>query len=118
MARAIGRVLLALIVVLLLSVVLVPPFIDRIYYRGPESAHFDGERFFNPDGEDTAAPPTGGSRAGFFARFLTGSDGRPSWPETVPVTPTKPPARVEGERMLVTWIGHATVLVQTAGLNI
>lgn len=118
MARAIGRVLLILIVALLLAVALVPPFLDRIYYSGPESSHFDGDRFFNPDGEDTAAPPTGGSRAGFFARFLTGSDGRPPWPETVPVTPTKPPARVEGERMLVTWIGHATVLVQTAGLNI
>jgi L-ascorbate metabolism protein UlaG (beta-lactamase superfamily) len=118
MARAIGRVLLLLIVALLLAVVLVPPFLDRIYYRGPESAHFDGSRFFNPDGDDTSAPPTGDSRAGFFARFLTGSDGRPPWPDTVPVTPTKPPARVEGERMLVTWIGHATVLVQTGGLNI
>ncbi|HEV2569953.1 MBL fold metallo-hydrolase [Sphingomonas sp.] len=118
MARAIGRVLLFLTVALLLAIVLVPPFLDRVYYRGPESAHFDGARFFNPDGEDTAAPPTGGSRAGFFARFLTGSDGRPPWPDTVPVSPTKPPERVEGERMLVTWIGHATVLVQTAGLNI
>ena len=118
MARAIGRVLRFLLVALILAVVLVPPFLDRIYYEGPRSAHFDGERFFNPDGEDTAAPPTGGSRAGFFARFLTGSDGRPPWPETVAVTPAKPPARVEGERMLVTWIGHATVLVQTAGLNI
>jgi L-ascorbate metabolism protein UlaG (beta-lactamase superfamily) len=111
-------VVLFLIIALLLAVVLVPPFLDRIYYRGAESAHFDGERFFNPDGEDTAAPPTGGSRAGFLARFLTGSDGRPPWPELVAVTPSKPPARVEGERMLVTWIGHATVLVQTAGLNI
>jgi L-ascorbate metabolism protein UlaG (beta-lactamase superfamily) len=118
MARAIGRVLLFLLVALILAIVLVPPFLDRIYYRGPESGHYDGSRFFNPDGDDTSAPPTGGSRAGFFARFLTGSDGRPPWPETVPVTPTKPPARVEGERMLVTWIGHATVLVQTAGLNI
>jgi L-ascorbate metabolism protein UlaG (beta-lactamase superfamily) len=118
MARAIGRVLLFLIVALLLAVVLVPPFLDRIYYRGPVSGHFDGARFFNPDGDDTAAPPTGGSRAGFFARFLTGSDGRPPWPERVEVTQTKPPARVQGERMLVTWIGHATVLVQTAGLNI
>ena len=118
MARAIGRVLLFLIVALLLAVVMVPPFLDRIYYRGPASAHFDGQRFFNPDGDDTSAPPTGGSRAGFFARFLTGSDGRPPWPNTVAVNPTKPPARVEGERMLVTWIGHATVLVQTAGLNI
>jgi L-ascorbate metabolism protein UlaG (beta-lactamase superfamily) len=29
-----------------------------------------------------------------------------------------PPPRVHGEEMLVTWIGHATVLVQTQGLNI
>ncbi|HMC91175.1 MAG TPA: MBL fold metallo-hydrolase [Allosphingosinicella sp.] len=29
-----------------------------------------------------------------------------------------PPPRVEGQKMLVTWIGHTTVLVQTAGLNI
>ena len=28
------------------------------------------------------------------------------------------PRRVEGEAMRVTWIGHATLLVQTAGLNI
>ena len=45
--------------------------------------------------------------------------GRPSeratWPRQVPVRPTVPPRRVEGEEMLVTWIGHATVLVQTAG---
>ena len=27
-------------------------------------------------------------------------------------------ARVEGERMVVTWVGHATVLIQTQGLNI
>lgn len=118
MARAIGRMILFAIIALLLAVVLVPQFLDRSYYRGPVSDHFDGRRFFNPDGDDTSAPPTGGSRAGFFARFLTGSDGRPAWPETVPVTPTKPPARVEGQRMLVTWIGHATVLVQTADLNI
>lgn len=29
-----------------------------------------------------------------------------------------PPARVEGGAMSATWIGHSTVLVQTAGLNI
>ena len=36
----------------------------------------------------------------------------------MPVRPTVPPRRVDGEEMVVTWIGHATVLVQTAGLNI
>ena len=36
----------------------------------------------------------------------------------MPVTPGKPEARVEGDRMVATWIGHATVLIQTQGLNI
>jgi L-ascorbate metabolism protein UlaG (beta-lactamase superfamily) len=118
MARAIGRVLLFLMVALLLAIALVPQFLDRIYYQGPVSDHFDGERFFNPGNDDTVRPPTGGSRGAFLFRAATGGDGRPVWPESVPVAQTRPPARVEGERMLVTWIGHATVLVQTAGLNI
>jgi L-ascorbate metabolism protein UlaG (beta-lactamase superfamily) len=118
MGSAIGRVLLFLMVALLLAIVIVPQFLDRIYYRGPVSDHFDGQRFFNPGKDDTVRPPTGGSRSSFLFRAATGGDGRPPWPETVPVAQTKPPARVEGERMLVTWIGHATVLVQTAGLNI
>ena len=125
MRRAIGRLLkwlaagvLFAIVGLCLAIVLIPPFLDRVYYRGPVSDHFDGQRFFNPDVEDTFRPPAGRSRGSFLLRFVTGSDDRPPWPEQVAVTPSRPPARVEGERMLVTWVGHATMLVQTAGLNI
>lgn len=121
MGGAIGRVLkwlgaglLFAIVALCLAIVIVPRFLDRIYYRGP----FDGRHFFNPDGDDTLRPPAGRSRGNFLWRYATGSDGRPAWPAKVALTPTKPPARVEGERMLVTWIGHATMLIQTAGLNI
>jgi hypothetical protein len=55
----------------------VQPFLDRVYYRGPVSSHFDGQRFFNPDVEDTFRSPAGRSRGGFFWRFLTGSDDRP-----------------------------------------
>jgi L-ascorbate metabolism protein UlaG (beta-lactamase superfamily) len=106
------------VVVLCSAIVIVPRFLDRIYYEGPASDHFDAARFFNPDGEDTAAPPTGGSRTNFFLRYLLKDDGRPEWPIKVPVTPSKPAARVEGQRMVVTWIGHATVLIQTQGLNI
>ncbi|WP_174291339.1 MBL fold metallo-hydrolase [Sphingomonas bacterium] len=114
-----GAVLLFLVIVLLLAITIVPRFLDRIYYRGPVSDHFDGERFFNPDGDqDTFQMPGGGSRAGFIFRYLTGRDGRPPWPDHVDVAQAKPPARVEGERMLVTWVGHASVLVQTQGLNI
>ena len=117
--KIVGGVLLLLVILFGLTATIVPRFLDRIYYRGPAGDHFDGERFFNPEGdEDVAAPPTGGSRSGFLWRYLTKRDGRPPWPETVAVTPGKPAARVEGERMVVTWIGHATVLVQTDGLNI
>ncbi|OWK31115.1 MBL fold metallo-hydrolase [Sphingomonas dokdonensis] len=111
--------LLLLTVVAGLAATIVPRFLDRIYYRGPATDHFNGSRFFNPDGEDdTARPPTGGSRAGFLWRFLSGSDGRPPWPDKVTVKPSVPERRVMGDRMVATWIGHATVLVQTQGLNI
>jgi L-ascorbate metabolism protein UlaG (beta-lactamase superfamily) len=116
--RILLTVLLWLLVALCLASVVVPQFLDRIYYRGPLSGHYDGNRFFNPDGEDTAAPPTGGSRAGFFWRYLTGDDGRPAWPQHVSVAQAKPAARVEGDAMVATWVGHATALVQTQGLNI
>lgn len=119
MLRRLGTGLLFALVALLLVLALVPLFLDRIYYRGPTTDHFDGARFFNPDGEDTVQLPSGGrSRGAFLLMQATGADGRPTWPETVKVAPVLPPARVAGPAMRVTWIGHATVLVQTQGLNI
>ena len=123
-AKGLLIALLLLVVAVLLAVTLVPKFLDRIYYQGAPSDHFDGARFFNPDGDEDTLRPTPEtpaqprSRFGFFARYLLGNDGRPAWPAAVAVTPAKPPERVEGERMLVTWVGHATVLIQTQGLNI
>jgi L-ascorbate metabolism protein UlaG (beta-lactamase superfamily) len=114
--RRIGTALLFLLIALCLAPSLVLPFLDRIYYRGPASDHFDGERFSNPEDALAAGRPHG-SPARFFNRWILG-DERAPWPEHVPVAPSRPPARVEGNRMLATWIGHATVLVQTNGLNI
>lgn len=75
------------------------------------SAPFDGKRYSNPDG----ASPHG------FADFLRWRFTRipGAWPGHVanPVVP-KPPARVEGDDLLITYVGHVTVLIQTAGLNI
>ncbi|WP_186456838.1 MBL fold metallo-hydrolase [Sphingomonas suaedae] len=115
--RVAGTILLWLVVALCLVATALPHYLDRIYYLGATSRHFDGERFFNPTGPDTSAPPTGGSRAGFFARMVAPDD-RPVWPDRVAVAKDTPPARVSGDAMRVTWVGHATVLVQTAGLNI
>jgi L-ascorbate metabolism protein UlaG (beta-lactamase superfamily) len=128
--------LLFLVAAVGFAATILPRFLDRTYYTGPKSGHFDGERFFNPDGDaDTASPPSGGSRGGFLWRQLTGNDGRPAWPKQVPVTPAganallqplPTPAQyvaadgaaVAATPMVATWVGHATVLVQTPGLNI
>jgi L-ascorbate metabolism protein UlaG (beta-lactamase superfamily) len=124
MRRAIGYLgsaMLWVVVAVLLAIVVVPKFLDRIYYRGPVSGHFDGAHFANPDGIDDIIPPPGGTRRpplNMIVRFLLGTDDRPAWPDRVNVVQSKPAARVEGERMVVTWVGHATFLIQTQGLNI
>ncbi len=106
--------LFGLLIAVLFAPYVVPPFLDRIYYRGPVSDHFDGRRFFNPDRDTAPIQPE--KKAGFL-RFLFGADRAP-WPKFVPVAQTVPPARVAGQAMRVTWIGHSSVLVQTEGLNI
>ena len=87
------------------------------YYAGPKSDHFDGRRFFNPDGEQGTGGQQKQSRLGLIEQGL-GKGGYHSWPRSVPIQRSVPPARVAGARMLVTWIGHSTVLIQTEGLNI
>src|SRR3546814_4510875 len=80
------------------------------YYEGPVSDHFDGIRFLNPAGE----PETDRSFGEFLRWRRSAPDNR--WPSSVDVTPVTPEARVDGLR--VTMVGHATLLVQIAGLNI
>src|SRR5665213_4289079 len=47
------------------------------------------------------------------------SGSRQKWPRFVPnKSYAAPPKRVTGKDMATTWIGHSTVLIQTAGLNI
>lgn len=82
------------------------------YYAGPPSDHFDGEVFFNPDGQ----PPR---RFADLLRWQFGG-GRAKWPPAWPSPhgPAKPQERVGGAGMRVTMVGHATMLIQTACLNI
>ncbi|NIJ08305.1 L-ascorbate metabolism protein UlaG (beta-lactamase superfamily) [Sphingomonas vulcanisoli] len=112
--RRLGTALLFLIILLLLAPVVVPPFLDRIYYRGPISVHYDGKRFANQDGDAFSPQQMQPVR---MLRFFSGQ-ARAAWPDHVAVTPGHPVPRVEGTGMTATWIGHSTVLVQAGGINI
>jgi L-ascorbate metabolism protein UlaG (beta-lactamase superfamily) len=79
------------------------------YYRGPVSDHFDGTRFFVPGGAPDKSP---GDLVGLVRSR------REPWPERVAVFPAKPERRVEGAALRVTMIGHASLLIQTRGLNL
>lgn len=111
--------LLWLVLVPLLAFSILPPFLDRIYYDGPASSHYDGARFQNPDGDALAEAVRTGGRPP-WARFLPGGPPSPAWPLHVRVQQTDvrhlPPLKA-GE-MRAIWVGHATVLVQVPGLNI
>lgn len=77
-------------------------------YRGPRSDHFDGRRFLN-------LAPT--RHAGFFdvMRWLLNRD-HGAWDAWREVAPSVPPERVADLR--VTWVNHATFLIQTENVNI
>lgn len=79
------------------------------YHSGSPGDHFDGTRFFNP-GE----PATDRTLTQVLRWKLAGGAAR--WPAHVPVTPARPEARVAG--LGITMVGHATLLIQAAGLNI
>jgi L-ascorbate metabolism protein UlaG (beta-lactamase superfamily) len=72
------------------------------------SDHFDGTRFFNPGGrapQSFAAVP----------RMLR--EPRARWPSRIDDPPHQPPSR-DSAQVMVTFIGHATFLIQTALGNI
>lgn len=85
------------------------------YYNGPLSDHFDGLRFFDP----ASAPPH--PRADLL-RWKIGSrwrGTRAKWPRWAPSPyADHPPARVAGADLRVTFVGHASWLVQTGGQNL
>src|SRR3954470_4282906 len=81
-------------------------------YDGPISDHWNGKVFFDPDG----VPP---KSLGEVLRWQFGGDRkREAWPDWVENEfADTPPARVEnGVRFC--YVGHASWLIQTAGLNI
>ena len=82
------------------------------YYSGPASDHFDGVRFFNPNGVRPKGP-------GAFLKWQFGERGE-AWPKSFPspFPADRPPARFDGEGLRVTYVGHAAFLIQTRGKSV
>jgi len=72
--------------------------------------HFRDGRFFNP----------GVQEHGFAMAFKWMRNRKPGfWPRWIASTPGPPPPRqVDGSALRVTWVNHATVLLQTEGCNV
>lgn len=79
------------------------------YYQGPPSDHFDGTRFFNEESDNS-----------FFSHIKWIWEMETvDWPEWVNDTPQSPPvANVKEGELRVTYVNHATVLIQMDGINI
>jgi len=81
------------------------------YYDGPVSDHFDGTRFFDVDGGPAR------TLADQWRWYREGR--REKWPEWMPSPYSdRPPARVEGAEWRISYVGHASFLIQTGGLNL
>jgi L-ascorbate metabolism protein UlaG (beta-lactamase superfamily) len=80
-------------------------------YRGPVSDHFNGRLFHDPDG----APP---KRLADVLRWQRNRQPA-KWPVHYPSPHADtPPERVAGTTLRFSFVGHASWLIQTAGLNI
>lgn len=78
-------------------------------YRGPKSDHFDGEQFVNQESRER--------RMTFLEWQRTRTPGTwAEWTDAAPGTP--PPRRVARGALRVTFVNHATTLLQLDGVNV
>lgn len=82
------------------------------YYNGPISDHFDGLRFFDPRG---VASKNLFETMSVLPSLAT----RTRWPAAAPSPfADQPPRRVSSRYWRISFVGHASFLLQTADLNI
>jgi L-ascorbate metabolism protein UlaG (beta-lactamase superfamily) len=111
--------LLSLGVIFILASIAIDRLMRSSGYVGPQTDHFDGKKFFNyvvqfdERVRKTADESVG---RGSFLKWILNRPKNPwAWRKAlVPLVRE----RVEGTELVMTYINHTTVLIQTAGLNI
>lgn len=112
--RTVLITLLVIVTLIIAAIAIVAIVASRLAadpYVGPVSDHFDGQQFSNLD-------PIPDKTTGDIARWQRTRVRQP-WAEWVDEVPgPKPLERVDDGTISVTWINHATFLVQLDGVNI
>lgn len=108
-------------VVIFVIILLVDMRIGSRRWQGETNDHFDGRHFFNLEWtkKQTLKLEEADKKTGYvygFLRFLLERH-REKWRKQV-ITPTTVSERHTDPSFRITHIGHATVLIQIAGLNI
>ena len=99
-----------LIIAIVVGIVIIHAYVVRPSPTVVESDHFDGQRFFNLEPIDHGFD--------LLIKWLMNRDRGP-WLENQQFELGPAPVeRVNGDDLLVTLVGHATLLIQTGGLNI
>jgi L-ascorbate metabolism protein UlaG (beta-lactamase superfamily) len=100
----------------LATMILTGIFLERFLvaaprYKGVASDHFDGSVFFNPDKPQETT-------LWDVLRWQMNSDKGVWQPERTNTPTTIPEARLDASRSRITFVNHATTLIQTSGVNI
>ena len=96
------------------SIIFFDLYVRAQRYRGEHTDHFDGKRFYNYEHKTT---PELQPRSLWQWLISFQWRNKNTWKQRR-VIPTKPDSYVSGKELKVTFINHATVLIQTEGINI
>src|ERR1043166_8302115 len=107
--------LVAIPISVAVALVVLYTLVDRTlaapHHHGPVTNHFNGKKFYNLE------PPEGKGFVDFLRWQFTRKRG--PWNKwTNSESRSSPAPRVNGKELRVTFINHATVLIQTQRLNI
>ena len=107
-----GKKVLLISLAAVIPTIVVIIFVSSVTYKypGPPSDHFDGSCFFNPESGDHSFTD--------MLKWIWEME-TVSWPEWLDDPKQPPPVeRIDDGRLHVTYVNHATVLIQMDGLNI